>query len=159
MIEVPDNEFLVSKTDPKGIITYANTTFIKISGYTEEELVGKPHNIVRHPDMPRTIFKLLWDTITQGKEFWGYVKNRAKNGDYYWVFAHVTPSYDETGKIIIGYQSDRRKPRREAVEKAEALYRKILEAEKIGGMQAGERFLKQILDENKTIYEEFVWML
>jgi PAS domain S-box-containing protein len=84
---VPEDKFLVSKTDPRGIITYANEVFIEVSGYTEEELIGKPHNIIRHPDMPRTVFKLLWDTIKSGREFWGYVKNMAKDGSYYWVFA------------------------------------------------------------------------
>lgn len=158
MIEIPENEFLVSKTDTKGVITYANTTFVKVSGYTEEELVGKPHNVVRHPDMPRTIFKLLWYTIKQGNEFWGYVKNRAKNGDFYWVFAHVTPSYNESGQII-GYQSDRRKPREDAVRKIEEIYNKILYAEKAGSMKEGEEVLQEMLDKANLTYEEFIWTL
>ena len=94
-----DEEIIVSKTDLKGIITYANRTFLKVAGYTEEEVLGKPHSIIRHPDMPRCVFKLLWDTIESGEEIFAYVKNLAKNGDHYWVFAHVTPTFDEQGRI------------------------------------------------------------
>lgn len=157
--EVPQDQFLVSKTDTKGIIKYANVTFIKISGYTEEELIGKPHNIVRHPDMPRAVFKLLWDTIEKGEEFWGYVKNLAKDGSYYWVFAHVTPSYDLEGKKIIGYTSDRRKPKKKAVEKISKIYQEMLEAEKVGGIEAGIRKLQEILEKEGKDYAEFVFTL
>ena len=157
--EVPSDEFLVSKTDKKGIIKYANITFIKISGYSEEELIGKPHNIVRHPDMPRAVFKLLWNTIEKGEEFWGYVKNMAKDGSYYWVFAHVTPSYDLEGKEIIGYTSDRRKPRKDAVERINKIYKDMLEAEKTGGIEAGIKKLQEILEKEGKDYAEFVFTL
>jgi PAS domain S-box-containing protein len=112
---------IVSKTDPKGRITYANLTFLEIAGYTEAEVLGRPHNIVRHPDMPRAVFKLLWDTIEQGQEIFAYVVNRAKNGDHYWVFAHVTPSFDAAGAIV-GYHSSRRSPQRKAIETISAVY-------------------------------------
>jgi PAS domain S-box-containing protein len=158
-IEIPDNEFLVSKTDLKGIIKYANTAFIKVSGYTEEELVGSNHNIVRHPDMPRSVFKLLWDTIQQGKEFWGYVKNMAKDGSYYWVFAHVTASFDTTGTRIIGYHSDRRKPRKDAVEKISKIYKQMKEAEERGGIEAGVKKLEEILKMEGKDYAEFVFSI
>jgi len=157
--EIPENTFLVSKTDKKGIIKYANTTFVEVSGYTEEELIGKPHNIVRHPDMPRAVFKLLWDTIEKGEEFWGYVKNLAKDGAYYWVFAHVTPSYDLEGKEIIGYTSDRRKPRKDAVEKISLIYKEMLEAEKVGGIEAGVKKLQEILQKEGKDYAEFVFTI
>ncbi len=157
--EVPSDNFLVSKTDKKGIIKYANTTFIEVSGYTEEELIGKPHNIVRHPDMPRTVFKLLWDTIQKGEEFWGYVKNLAKDGSYYWVFAHVTPSFDTEGINIIGYHSDRRKARKDAVKKIEKIYTEILVAEKTGGIQAGIEALEEILKREEKDYAEFVFSI
>ncbi len=157
--EVPSDTFLISKTDKKGIIKYANTTFIEISGYTEEELIGKSHNIVRHPDMPRTVFKLLWDTITKGDEFWGYVKNLAKDGSFYWVFAHVTPSFDTEGIEIIGYHSDRRKPRKEAIRKIEEIYRKIIQAEKTGGIPAGLEVLEEILRQEEKEYAEFIFSL
>ena len=109
-------EPIVSKTDTKGRITYANAVFRHIADYSEEELLGAPHSILRHPDMPRCVFKLLWDTISTGNEIFAYVINRAKNGDHYWVFAHVTPSFDKTGKII-SYHSSRRVPRRDAIDK------------------------------------------
>src|SRR5208337_1146296 len=98
------DDIIVSKTDLTGRITYANKVFCDICGYSEAELVGAQHSIIRHPDMPRAVFKLLWDTIQEGREIFAYVKNMAKNGDYYWVFAHATPSYDAAGRII-GFHS------------------------------------------------------
>ncbi len=94
-----EDEIIVSKTDLKGIITYANRTFLDVALYREDEVLGMPHSIIRHPDMPRCVFKLLWDTIEEGNEIIAYVKNMAKNGDFYWVFAHVTPTFNgEAGR-------------------------------------------------------------
>lgn len=104
-----DDDIIVSKTDLKGRLTYCNEVFLNISGYREAELLGQQHSIIRHPDMPRCFFKLLWDTIQDGREIFAYVVNRCKNGDHYWVYAHVTPSFD-TGGSIIGYHSNRRVP-------------------------------------------------
>lgn len=120
-----ENDFIVSKTDPKGRITYGNRIFIEFSGYAEDELLGSQHNIIRHPDMPRAIFKLLWDTIQNGQEIFAYVKNMSKDGSFYWVLANVTPSYDSQGRVI-GYLSVRRKPKPEAVRQATELYRAML---------------------------------
>ena len=92
-----EDEIIVSKTDPKGVITYANRVFLRIAQYEEEEILGAAHNIIRHPDMPQCIFDLLWKTIASGQEIFAYVKNMAKNGDHYWVFAHVTPTFDSAG--------------------------------------------------------------
>lgn len=117
------NEKLVSTTDLKSYITYANPEFVKISGYTEQELLGSAHNIVRHPDMPKEAFKSLWDTVHAGRPWMGMVKNQCKNGDYYWVDAYVTPIF-EGGKVI-GYQSVRVNPRQEYVDNAESLYARI----------------------------------
>ena len=114
------DEIIVTKTDRKGLITYANDVFQRVSGYSEEELIGQQHNIIRHPDMPRCVFKLLWDTIEGGKEIFAYVVNLSKNGNHYWVLAHVTPTFDAGGRII-GYHSNRRKPRPEAVRDQAAL--------------------------------------
>ncbi len=97
--EVPKDELIISRTDLKGIITYANETFAQISGYTPEELIGKPHNILRHPDMPRRVFKDLWDTITKEKLWSGYVKNLRKDRGYYWVYAEVSGVYKD-GKLV-----------------------------------------------------------
>lgn len=97
--EVPENELIVSRTDLKGNITYANETFARISGYEIDELIGKPHNIVRHPDMPSAIFKELWQTLKQGEIWRGYVKNLRKDGGYYWVYAEVSGVYKE-GQLV-----------------------------------------------------------
>jgi len=97
--EVPQDELIVSRTDTTGIITYANNTFASISGYAPEELIGKSHRIIRHPDMPKSIFKELWSAIIQGKIWSGYVKNRRKDGGYYWVYAEISPLIQE-GKIV-----------------------------------------------------------
>ncbi len=91
---LPDNSYIVSKTDLKGKITYANRIFMDMAHYSEKELLGIQHNIIRHPDMPRGAFKFVWDTIAQGKEVFAYVKNLAKDGHYYWVFANITPDLD-----------------------------------------------------------------
>ena len=120
-VPFPAGAVLVSKTDTKGVITYANDAFVDISGYTREELIGKSHNIVRHPDMPPQAFQWLWDTLKEDRPWRGLVKNRAKNGDHYWVRATVAPILEE-GRII-GYVSVRRAPTREQVAEAEALYR------------------------------------
>ncbi|CAA7613655.1 PAS domain-containing protein [Magnetospirillum sp. UT-4] len=119
---------VVSKTDLKGRITYANQTFLDIAGYVEEEVLGKPHSILRHPDMPRSVFKLLWDSIAAGQELFAYVVNRAKNGDHYWVFAHVTPTFDDAGTVK-GFHSSRRAPRPEAVAVIRTVYRDMREEE------------------------------
>lgn len=118
-----DGSILVSKTDLKGIITYCNRDFIEISGYAESELLGKNHNLVRHPDMPPEAFQDLWDTLNAGKPWTGIVKNRCKNGDFYWVKANVTP-LSQSGRVN-EYMSVRTKPSREEIASAEALYRDV----------------------------------
>ena len=154
-----ENDFIVSKTDPKGRITYGNQIFIEFSGYTEKELLGAQHNIIRHPDMPRAVFKLLWDTISQGKEIFAFVKNMSKDGSFYWVYANVTPDYDQNHKIS-GYFSVRRKPNPEAVKAVSGLYAQMLEAEKKAGsknaIEASSRLLVDFLDEKGVSYEELV---
>ncbi len=153
-----ENEIIVSKTDTKGIITYGNELFIKMSGYTEEELLGANHNIIRHPDMPKIVFKLLWDTVQAKKEIFAYVKNMAKDGSYYWVFANVTPSYDLKGNII-GYYSVRRIPSREAINKIAPIYDALSNAEKSGGMSESLKLLDSALSSAAMSYEEFVLSL
>src|SRR3989344_697754 len=121
----PDGGVIVSKTDTKGIITYVNSTFAEVSGYSERELIGVNHNIVRHPDMPAAGFEDLWNTIKAGKPWSGVVKNRCRNGDYYWVNAHVAAVYED-GRLT-GYVSVRSKPTRAQVEGTAELYRAINE--------------------------------
>jgi len=120
-----DDDAIVSKTDLKGKITYVNSRFVEVSGFTEEELLGAPHNLIRHPDMPEEAFADLWVTLKAGLPWGGMVKNRRKNGDYYWVLANVTP-VKENGQAI-GYMSVRTKPSREQIEEASHLYRQFKE--------------------------------
>ncbi len=122
-VAMRDDETLISTTDLKGRITYVNPAFVRISGFSEEELLGSAHNIVRHPDMPPQAFEDLWQTIKAGQSWQGIVKNRTRDGDHYWVEAFVTPVY-EKGQIV-GYQSVRSKPSREQIERAERLYEKL----------------------------------
>jgi aerotaxis receptor len=118
-----DDAFLVSETDSKGNIIFANEEFCKIAQYELDELMGKPHNIVRHKDMPKAAFKDLWDTVKKGEVWSGFVKNSTKSGGFYWVFATVYPFLNEQGEQC--YLSCRRKPSRENVEKYDALYKTI----------------------------------
>jgi aerotaxis receptor len=119
-VPFPKGKYIVSRTDLKGVVTYANSTFIEISGFTSDEVIGQPHNLVRHPDMPAAAFKSLWDTVKEGRPWRGIVKNRCKNGDHYWVEALVVPV--RKNNQIQGYMSVRTEPSREQVRAAEAMY-------------------------------------
>ncbi len=153
--ELRPDDFIVSKTDTKGRITYVNRIFIDLAEYTEEELLGKPHNIVRHPSMPRVIFKLLWERIQNKQEIFAYVINKTKNNNEYWVLANVTASLDTQGNIV-GYYSVRRKPNPKALEIIKPLYAKMLEAEKSGGMEASMKILEDTLKQEGASYDEFI---
>jgi PAS domain S-box-containing protein len=149
-----ENDFIVSKTDLKGRITYGNATFIQMSGYTEKELLSAPHNILRHKDMPAVVFKLLWERLKNKQFINAYVKNQAKNGDYYWVFANVTPSFDNNNNVI-GYYSVRRKPKDAAITAIEPIYQALLNAEKSGGLNASAKLLQETLNKAGVTYDEF----
>jgi len=154
------DEIIVSKTDTKGVITYANRTFLDVAGYTEREIVGQPHNIIRHPDMPRCIFKYLWDTIEAGREVFAYVINLAKNGDHYWVYAHVTPSLDQS-RAIIGYHSSRRIPQEPALAEIKKLYPVLLAEERRHsspkeGIDSSMGIVLNLLGEKGISYDEFI---
>ncbi len=153
-----DNDFIVSKTDTKGFITYCNHIFMEMSMYTFDQLIGANHNLIRHPDMPRIAFKLLWDLLKQKKEFFGFVKNLRKDGGYYWVFANITASVDANGNVV-GYYSVRRKPSRKGIEAVIPLYKQLVSAEQRGGMAASEALLMDFLKKNNTTYEELVTSL
>jgi PAS domain S-box-containing protein len=154
-----ENDYIVSMTDASGRITYGNRIFIEFSGYSESELLGTQHNIIRHPDMPRAVFKLLWDKISNREECFAYVKNMAKDGSFYWVFANVTPTFDEAGNIT-GYFSVRRKPKSSGVNVANDVYRLMLEAEKSAGpanaIAAATKVLVDILNEKGLSYDELI---
>ncbi len=157
-------EIIVSKTDLKGRITYANRTFSQIAGFTRAELMGAPHSIIRHPDMPRCVFKLLWDRLGEGHEVFAYVKNMTKTGDFYWVFAHVTPSYDAGGRVV-GYHSNRRVPDRRVIKEVmEPVYGELLKIEGShanakDGMRASFARLLEIVKSKANSYDELIFAL
>ncbi|HWA49576.1 MAG TPA: PAS domain-containing protein [Dongiaceae bacterium] len=159
----PD-EVIVTKTDLKGRITYANRVFLGISQLNLKQAIGAPHSLIRHPDMPRCVFKLLWDRIESGKEIFAYVLNRAISGDHYWVFAHATPSFDSKGQII-GYHSNRRVPKKETIESViRPLYaelRMIEEkaADRKVGMHAAYAHLLEKLTKGGTDYDRFIFSI
>ncbi|WP_374430595.1 methyl-accepting chemotaxis protein [Ideonella dechloratans] len=132
----PEGETLVSTTDLQGRILYCNAAFIEVSGYTRQELLGQPHNLIRHPDMPEEAFRDMWDTIQRGFPWSGLVKNRRKDGSFYWVMANVTPLIDAGGKVT-GYMSVRTQPERSAIEGAEKLYARMREEAKAGRLSLG----------------------
>ncbi len=157
-----DDDFIISKTDLKGRISYCNRIFIEFSGYTEMELLGSQHNIIRHPDMPRGVFKLLWDAVDDGGEIFAYVKNMSKDGGYYWVAANVTANRDLQGNIE-GYFSVRRKPSRGAVSAVTDLYRSMLEEERRAGPRdacaASINMVTNLLSQKGVSYAQFVLSL
>ncbi len=162
--EVFFDDLIVSKTDLTGRITYANKQFLDVACYTEAEILGAPHSIIRHPDMPRAVFKLLWDTIMDGREIFAYVKNMSKHGDFYWVFAHVTPSFDANRKII-GYHSNRRVPDRDIVRNIIApVYAELLAEEQRhrngkDALAAGCRAFADFVRAKKVSYDELMFSL
>lgn len=155
------DEVIVSKTDLKGKITYANDVFIRISGYNDKQLMGQPHSIIRHPDMPRCVFKLLWQKLNNGQEIFAYVNNRCRNGDHYWVFAHVTPSFDANHQIV-SYHSSRRRPKSEIISNSIApLYAQLLAVEKSEisrkvGLEASFLMLNDFIAKQGMSYEELI---
>ena len=154
-----EDDFIISKTDLKGRITYCNRIFMDIAGYPEHELLGIQHNIIRHPDMPRAVFHMMWETLKSGNEFFGYVKNLCKNGDHYWVFANVTPSYNDRNEVV-GYYSVRRYPRPQALKVITPLYQEMLAAEKQAGaaraIEASTALVNNKLNQFGKDYEHFV---
>ncbi|GHF24126.1 chemotaxis protein [Kordiimonas sediminis] len=155
------DEIIVSKTDLKGRIIYANEVFCRVAEMTTREVIGQPHNIIRHPDMPRAVFKLLWDTISKGEEIFAYVKNMSKTGKYYWVIAHVTPSYSQLGEID-GYHSNRRLPSKSGVNDIAPAYDQLLAEERKHSnpkeaLAASYALLHEMVEKNGTDYAEFIW--
>lgn len=156
------DEIIVSKTDLQGRITYANSVFLRVSGYEEAEMLGKPHNLIRHPDMPRAVFGLLWSEIQAGREIFAFVNNLARDGVNYWVFAHVTPTLSR-GKIV-GYHSSRRVPDPASVRAIQPIYAALLAEERRHqhpkeAIEASTNLLGQFLADRGMTYDEFVWSL
>lgn len=157
-----ESDFIVSKTDLTGRIIYGNEIFIEFSGYEEEELLGAQHNIIRHPDMPRVVFKLLWDYLAEDKEIFAFVKNMSKDGSFYWVFTHVVPTMDKDNKKI-GYTSVRRMPNSKAISIVSDVYKSMLAAEKQAGakdaMAASGAILGQLLNDKGVTYDQLITVL
>jgi len=158
------DRFIVSKTDLKGRLTYVNRVFRDISNYTAKELIGAPHSIVRHPDMPRAVFKFMWDRLLEGHEVFAYVKNITKTGDHYWVFAHVTPSFDGSGGFL-GFHSNRRAPDRRVLnETIIPFYDALLKTENAvtnakQGLAASYQQFSDVVQSKARSYDEMVFSL
>ena len=156
-IKLDPGRYIVSRTDAKGIITFGNVYFCAICGYSVEELLGQPHNIIRHPDMPKIAFKLMWDTIQQGRDFVAIVKNMAKDGSYYWVMTEFIPKKDPATGEIVEYTAYRKAPPRSAINVVEPLYKRLKEAEDNGGgMEASHKMLLDYLKDQGETYDSWV---
>jgi len=155
-IKLSTSRYIVSKTDPKGIITYANDYFMEISGYSEAELIGQPHSMIRHPDMPKIVFKMMWDRINKTQNIMAVVKNLAKDGSYYWVVTEFEPKLDPITNEIISHTAFRKAAPPKAVEAIIPIYKKLIEIEKEGGMEASEKFLRYFFKEKNTTYDNFI---
>ncbi|GAA0630651.1 PAS domain-containing protein [Sporichthya brevicatena] len=158
-----DDEIIVSKTDPQGRIMYVNDVFLRVSAFAEDELIGQPHNIIRHPDMPRSVFRLLWETLGSGRELFAYIVNLAADGAHYWVLAHVTPTFDGRGQIV-GFHSNRRTAAPSALAQVEPVYAELLREERRhtsapAAAAAGARLFADKLAEQGLSYDEWVWSL
>ncbi|MES9844844.1 MAG: PAS domain-containing protein [Candidatus Sedimenticola sp. 6PFRAG5] len=162
LITLNDDEFIVTRTDTRGNIIYCNRSFLKISGYREKELLGQPHNINRHPEMPRIIFKMMWERIQAGNEFCAYIKSRCRDGSYFWGFSNITPCHSPSGELV-GYQSVRRHPRTEALDVVIPLYDELLKSEQQAGleraMEASQKLLQSKLEAQRTDYDQFILSL
>lgn len=158
-----DEEIIVSKTDLQGRITYANAVFLRVAAYTEDEVLGQPHNLVRHPDMPRAVFQLAWEVMEAGEEIFAYVLNLAGDGAHYWVLAHMTPTFDASGRPI-GYHSSRRTCDPTALRAVQQVYAQLLAEEgrhagKKEGLAASRALLDQLLADTGLTYDAWVWSL
>ncbi|MND58696.1 Aerotaxis receptor [compost metagenome] len=146
---------IMSKTDSLGVIEYANETFIEVSGYEEHELVGQPHNIVRHPDMPKVVFKILWENLKKGKNMHAVVKNLSKSGRYYWVITDFEVKYEN--KEIVNYYGRRRAVPQEVINSnIEPLYEKLLQIEQASGVDASEKYFYGFLEEQGKDYDDYI---
>ncbi len=154
-IKLSSKDMLVSKTDAQGKITYGNDTFVKVAGYKESELIGAPHSILRHPDMPKAVFYLMWQSIKKGHNIMAVVKNLSRNGDHYWVTTDFDIQRNREGKIR-NYIAFRHPASKDIVKVMEPLYAKMIEIEKEHGMDASVDYLEAFLEEKKMSYNQFI---
>jgi PAS domain S-box-containing protein len=151
-------DLIVSKTDLGGKITYANPTFLQITQYSTSELVGQNHNIVRHPDMPRSVYKYMWDRLVKEEHVHCFVKNLTKEGAHYWTFAYIMPDFDERG-VVMGYHSERRAPNPKAISEIINLYCKVKEIEIAKGIDAGIEYLHERSLSKADNCEQYIFKL
>ncbi len=154
-IKFSKKKFIVSKTDIKGNIIFTNKNFSEVSGYSESELIGEPHNILRHPDMPKAVFFLVWQSLLSGKSISGVVKNLAKDGRYYWVIADLEPKFNAQGDIT-SLTAFRRTAPQDVIDATSELYATMLAIEKKHGMEKSIAYLQAFLEEHDITYDEFI---
>jgi len=155
-IKLSSHKYIVSKTDPKGKIIYANEYFSEVCGYKEYELIGSPHNIIRHPDMPKAVFYLLWEHIQNGQNISAVVKNLAKNGDHYWVMTDFEIRRNTDRTAITQYVAFRHAVSKKVIQEIEPLYAKMLEIEKSDGMTASIDYLNDFLKNKQMNYNQYI---
>ena len=155
-IKLDKHKYIMSRTDIAGNIEFGNDYFYEISGYTANELMGRSHNIIRHPDMPKVIFKLMWDRLKQGKNIFAVVKNLAKDGRYYWVTTKFEIKKHPVDNSIVGYMAFRQAASQSAIDEINRLYAELRDIEKNGGVEASEKYLIGFLDSKRMTYDEYI---
>jgi len=156
MINLNPKKYIVSKTNKLGIIEYGNDYFVEVSGYSEAELIGQPHNIIRHPDMPQVIFKMMWERVLHGQGIFAVVKNLAKDGRYYWVITEFETKYDKVSKEIKSITAYRKAAPESILAEMGLLYKKLHEIEKVAGVEGSEKYLQGLLEEKGLSYDEYI---
>ena len=149
-------QVIMSKTNARGIIEYANEVFVDVCGYEDYELMGQPHSIIRHPDMPKVLFKVLWEKLKNGENFHAIVKNLAKSGRYYWVITDFDISRNDEGEIINYFARRRSVPQEVITNHIEPLYRKLLQIEGASGIEYSEKYLNGFLEERNKTYVQYI---
>jgi PAS domain S-box-containing protein len=157
-LKLNQSDLIVSKANLEGIITYANPSFIKITGYKSYELMDQNHNIIRHPDMPKALFAYIWKELKNGNDAYGFVKNLTKDGSFYWVFAYMVPDYNEKGSVI-GYHSERRAPNPKAIAEISILYEQIKHIEIRDGIESAVAHLHDVASQRAKNYYNYVYKL
>ncbi len=155
-IKLNPKRYIVSKTDPKGVIEYGNDYFVEISGYSEGELMGQPHSIIRHPDMPKIVFKMVWDRINKAQNIIAIVKNLAKDGNFYWIVTEFEAKVDPITNNIISHTAFKKAAPKNAVKIIEPVYTKLLEIEEKGEIEASEKYFRGFLEDKGMTYDEYI---
>ncbi len=155
-IALDSKRYIVSKTDDRGVIEYGNEYFVEISGYKESELIGQPHSMIRHPDMPKVIFKLMWERIQSGESIFAVVKNLAKNGKYYWVITEFESKVNPLTNKIEKFTAFRKAAPAPVVEVVKPLYAKLVEIESQSGVEGSAKYLVGYLEDQGKSYDEFI---